>query len=302
MSKRIDKFLEIIFDSNPRQKSSILYTMNNYYTNTDYQQLEDALEFYGQEYSIEEIAASYNLIVEDTATETKYFVLNGTYRYSSFEETERLVYSNRDYMSKYMIGLAMSGYLWPNHIKMFHWYQEVLKKVKGNYYLEVGPGHGRYFCESVRNEGFLEYDAIDVSETSVNQTNRYVREFIEEKNQERCHVFLQNAYDYKPSKKYDFIVIAEVLEHVENPGRMLEILNNISNDNSYLYVTVPINAPAIDHIFHFKCIEDVESLVISSGFKILDHLYAPGGDMKIDRAIKRKNSILVGLFARKITK
>ncbi len=299
MAKTINTFLQKIYERNPRQKSSIEYTMNNCFCNDDYEQLCSIIHFYQKDMTTDEIAEAYNLIVEDTAKETKYFITNGHYRYSSFEETEKLVYSNQEYMSKYMVGLAISGYLWSNHIRMFHWYKQVLQNVSGIKYLEVGPGHGKYFCEAVRSGRFDKYDAIDVSETSVQQTKQYLTEYLDQSDIDRCCVFKQNAYDYKPGDKYDFVVIAEVLEHIEDPRKMLEILHDISNAGAKLYITVPINAPAIDHIYLFKSTDEVETMVETVGYDIIDRLYAPAGDMDIERAIKRKNSILVGLLARK---
>lgn len=302
MNNEVEELLDIIYDLNPRQRNSIQLTMDRYFTEDDYTQLAEVVRFYQIESDIQTIAEAYNLIVVDTANETRYFLKNGTYRYSSFEETEKLVYSNKEYMSKYMIGLAISGYLWPNHIRIFHWYQEMLQKLSGDHYLEVGPGHGRYLCEAVRRSGFKDYDAIDVSETSVEQTRSFINAHLEDEFQRKCNVFKQNAYNYRPSKKYDFIVIAEVLEHLEDPARMLGILSKISSDAAYLYVTVPVNAPAIDHIYLFNSTEEVERMIIDAGYDIIDKLYAPGGDMELDKAIKRKNSILVGILARKVLK
>ena len=299
MYDELDEFLKLIFERNPRQKSSIMKTMNLYFTEDDLIQLKEVLRFYRKTISLDEIVDAYNLIVEDTTRETKYFLLHGKYRYSSFEETEKLVYSNYEYMSKYMVGLAISGYLWPNHIKVFHWYRSILHNHTGSHFLEVGPGHGRYFCEAVKQNGFSAYDAIDVSETSVAQTREYLCENLTKNQLEKCNVFLQNAYDYKPEIKYDFIVIAEVLEHLEKPDKMLELMNKISNDNAFIYITVPVNAPAIDHIFLFETIDSVETMVTKAGYKIIDRLYAAGGDMEIEKAIKRKNAILVGLLAKK---
>ena len=299
-NKRTEEFLGLVFASNPRQKESILYTMDKYYTEDDYSQLENILMFYSRSMSITEIADAYRLLVEDTIKETMYFLEHGRYRYSSFEETERLVYSRKEYMSKYMVGLSVSGYLWSNHIRMFHWFRDIMKGMEGKRYLEIGPGHGRYFCESVMINGFSEYDAIDVSETSVDQTNAYLKEHLDKDQMGKCRVFRKNAYDHKPAEKYDFVVIAEVLEHLEDPLGMLSHVNSISSDQAYLYVTVPVNAPEIDHIYLFNSIEEVEELVKAAGYEIKDRLYAAAGDMKLEKAVRKKNSILVGLLAGKV--
>ncbi|MCR4591435.1 MAG: class I SAM-dependent methyltransferase [Lachnospiraceae bacterium] len=300
MNEETKSFLDLVYEYNPRQKSSIEKTIETYFSEDDFLQLRDILRFYGKQFSTKEIADAYNLIVEDMATETKYFIENGKYRYSSFEEAEKLVYENRDYMTKYMVGLGLSVYLWPNHIKTFHWFRDIMKNMSGENYLEIGPGHGRYFCEAVNQSGFSVYDAIDVSEASVIQTSEYVKDYLDPDKQKKCRIFRQNAYDYEPGKQYDLIVIAEVLEHLEKPAEMLEKLHSLGRENSYLYVTVPVNAPAIDHIYLFRTIEEVEDIVSKAGFEITDRLYAPGGDMKLERAIKRNNTILVGLLAKKV--
>lgn len=296
----IKEFLDLVYSANPRQKKSIESTMSNHFKEEDYKQLNSVLDFYMQSYSIEDLANAYNLIVEDTAAETKFYIINGHYRYSSFDETEKLVYSNSDYMSKYMVGLAISGYLWTNHILIFHWFQKIMFESKGERYLEIGPGHGRYFYEAVKAHKFEHYDAIDVSKTSVDQTNSFLAYFLNVDSLNIYNVFLQDAYKYNPDVKYDFIVIAEVMEHLEDPEKMFKKIYEISNPNAYLYVTVPINAPAIDHIFLFKTIDEVEDMIRGIGFEIEDRLYAPAGDMELEKAIKKKNSILVGVLARKI--
>ena len=298
MSCLIDDFLNLVFNANPRQKKSIEKTMEIFELQ-DYIQLEEMLSFYCKSFSMGEIVEAYSLFVEETSNELKFFLQNGRYRYSSFEETNCSVYSNVEYMSKYMIGLALSGSLWINHVRLFHWFQQIIEECGGERYLEIGPGHGRYFCEAVKKGKFKYYDGIDVSETSVKLTNRIIMEFVGENTRNRCNVFCQDALFYYPSVQYDFIVIAEVLEHLENPRLMMERIYALCRPNSYIYLTVPVNAPEIDHIYLFNTIEEVQDIVISTGFEIIQCLYAPAGDMELNKAISKKNAILVGVFARR---
>ena len=65
-------------------------------------------------FSIERIAQGYTTIVIDTMKEQFFFNKHGRYRYSRFEEVAAKVYHNVDYMERYMLGLALSSYLWPN--------------------------------------------------------------------------------------------------------------------------------------------------------------------------------------------
>jgi hypothetical protein len=61
------------------------------------------------------LATCYDLIVKDTLREQMYFLRHGKYRYSTFDEVAESVYFDDEYMRKYMHGLALTAYLWPNH-------------------------------------------------------------------------------------------------------------------------------------------------------------------------------------------
>jgi hypothetical protein len=68
------------------------------------------------------LAASYDLIVKDTLREQIYFQRHGRYRYSTFDEVAGSVYFNHEYMRKYMHGLALTAYLWPNHRSLHRYF------------------------------------------------------------------------------------------------------------------------------------------------------------------------------------
>ena len=94
--------------------------------------------------------------------------------------------------------------------------------------------------------------------------------------------------------------MAEVLEHLEAPSQMINKICSLCNSNAHVYITVPINAPAIDHIYLFKTIEEVQNMIVNAGFEIQESMYAPAGDMELKTAIKKRNAIIVGILARRI--
>lgn len=67
------------------------------------------------------------MILNDTLEETKFFIESGTYRYSSFDEVKDKVYFNESYMKQYMIGLALSSFVWIAHIKVRKYFSQYLK-------------------------------------------------------------------------------------------------------------------------------------------------------------------------------
>lgn len=115
-------------------------------TEDEKETLEKLFVFFEKDYgNVEKLAASYLMIVDDFRGETKYFLEHGRYRNSSYEEVAQQVYYNEIYMEQYMIGLVLSDYSWSNHVKITRWFKEHLESVKGNKYLEIGPGFWTLF-------------------------------------------------------------------------------------------------------------------------------------------------------------
>ena len=291
-------FLSRLYEARPRQKKSIEKILQAEFEKADFEELESVLSFYTDQYGMEYVVDSYLTILDDTATETMYFLQNGRYRRSTFAEVDQLVYDNPDYMKRYMIGLAISDYLWTSHLKITHWFKGLIAQNGGaERYLEIGPGHGHYFLEAVQAGGFAHYDAIDISDASIEQTKAFLKKRLPDVLEcGKVSVFKQDCYSYEPDSKYDMIAIAEVLEHLERPEEMVERAYSLLNPGGRLYVTVPVNAPAIDHIHLFRTIREVEDLITESGFEITDRCYAVEGGMDPVKAERQKRAIIVGLL------
>ena len=256
----------------------------------DAKELEEVIEFFSEQHSIEEMGEAYLVFIKDTINETKYFVENdySRYRYNTLSEVNGNVYQNEDYMSKYMLGLQLSGYLWDNHRQILHWFRDKFLSFGGNNYLEIGPGHGQYYAEAIKRSGYKHYYAIDLSQTSLNMTRNYINRFAKEENYSLIH---ESFYDYQPSCLFDGVCISEVLEHVEEPLTMLERIAGITTKSANIYINVPINAPAIDHIYLFKSTGEVKGLVEQAGLKIKTDLAVTGNGWPLEKAIKRKTPI-----------
>lgn len=289
MCKNVSQLIEAIGQSNPFQKK---YFENSFMlSNEEIKEFSQVIDFYNEDYSIEKMAEAYLLFVEDTLNETKYFTeLKGTrYRYKSLNEVNDKVYQNEQYMNKYMLGLMLSGYLWDNHRKIHQWFKNKAAEFSGENFLEIGPGHGMYFTEMMNLNRFKKYFAIDLSETSLKMTERFVQKFAYGKGS--YELICDNVFSHAFDGLFDGVVVSEVLEHVENPDRLLNIIYHISSANANIYVNVPINAPAIDHIFLFSNIDEVKNMVDKSGFKIVDECIVTANNKSIEQAVKKKYAI-----------
>ncbi|MEO8752287.1 MAG: hypothetical protein ABI624_06380, partial [Casimicrobiaceae bacterium] len=76
--------------------------------------------------AVEYLARCYLTVVADTLREQIYFRRHGQYRYSTFAQVAGHVYFDREYMAYYMHGLALSSYLWPNHLELFRFFRASL--------------------------------------------------------------------------------------------------------------------------------------------------------------------------------
>ena len=76
--------------------------------------------------TLEYVAESYDTVVKDHFREQVYFKRYGHYRYRTYAEVSSSVYHNAEYMDRYMHGLAITEFLWPNHRAMFRFFLQPL--------------------------------------------------------------------------------------------------------------------------------------------------------------------------------
>jgi ubiquinone/menaquinone biosynthesis C-methylase UbiE len=99
--------------------------------------------------------------------------------------------------------------------------------------------------------------------------------------------------------QFDAIVMSEVLEHLENPQQALKVLFGLAKPGGLLWLNVPVNSPAPDHIFLLRRPQEARDLVSSVGFQIVETGEFPMNDVEISRAIEKKLTISCAVIARK---
>lgn len=249
--------------------------------------------------TVDYLAECYNLIVKDTLREQTYFQRHKRYRYSSFDEVAAAVYFDDEYMRKYMHGLAITAYLWPNHRELHRYFSATIPMNAAGNYLEIGPGHGMFMMTAMRRSAYSCFDGIDLSPTSAQMTSDLIGsgafgDF------DNFRVFEQDFLegDLSPNT-YAAIVMGEVLEHVERPAVFLDRIRQVATDDAYIFITTPVNAPAIDHIYLFDSYESIESLVLESGLQIKDKMLVPYPGLSVDKSMEECLPINVALVLTK---
>lgn len=222
---------------------------------------------------------------------------NCKYRLSKFQDAYDEVYSRPEVMVPYMKGLLLTQVFWKNHMLVHTYFNQFLEKFnrKGTY-IEIGAGHGLFLANACRflSDKF-DIQAWDISESSLKETRNCLkklnigREF---------HLIKQDFNNVKDSRgKADLLVFSEILEHLEDPLRVLVTLKNLLNNDGVLFLNAPVNSPAPDHITNWDTPDQLISQVREAGFEVLEEYIIPATGLTIDKALKYKGAISVVLIA-----
>lgn len=255
--------------------------------------------FLEQGYTYGTISESYLKFCTYFTEERLYFVENGTYRYSTYKEAAEL-YKNQEYMNNYMIGLAVSIYLWSIQRDGMRFFKDKCRKDshKGGSYLEVGPGHGEYLVTAIENMSFDNYLAVDISLTAAELTKSFVEFALRDRLDllNKVKIEHKDFFEFTTKEKFDGIVISEVLEHVENPKDFLKQVKKVSKKDTFIYLSTAINSPYPDHLYHFHNKEEVYSLFEETGLRVIDEVVSTIDGITLEKAVNKKYDIMIGFI------
>jgi 2-polyprenyl-3-methyl-5-hydroxy-6-metoxy-1,4-benzoquinol methylase len=242
-------------------------------------------------------ARGYRWTCDRLREEEIFFHREGRYRLSSFAEAWEEVYSDNDYMARYVDGLLVSQLLWFNHAAMFAMFLDsVLGNIDGAFdYLEIGPGHGLMMAMAAGSPQVRSLEAWDVSSVSLHETRAALAMLGVTMDVKLVEVDISEAET--PSKRYDLITISEVLEHLEAPQQALAFLARALRPGGRIFINVPLNSPSPDHIYLFSHPDALSAMVEAAGLRIVTmEMFATQG-RAIASALANRISISTGIIA-----
>jgi 2-polyprenyl-3-methyl-5-hydroxy-6-metoxy-1,4-benzoquinol methylase len=234
--------------------------------------------------------------------EELHFRRNNRYRLSKFEDAMRECYDNEPYMARYMNGLLVSNVLWSNHAQAISSYvREYLPSLKpGSDFLEVGPGHGLFTYFAATSPNVETVTGWDVSPTSIEHT-RYALKVLGVTRP--ITLMLQNLFaatsDEGRSQQFDSIVMSEILEHLENPVAAIRAAMDWLKPRGEIWINVPANSPAPDHIFLVNSPEHACELAEAAGLRVAASHAFPMTGTTLEKARKRTLAISCVVVAQK---
>ena len=293
----IDELINKILHKIPGQTFAIK-KIRKMWTPEEETRFERELSYLLENYSLDRIADGYIFVTNNYIVESKYFHEHGDYRYHSFEEVNSNLYADSEKMTLYMLGLSLAEFFWETILKIHRFFEKTIRNTSGDSYLEIGPGHGKYFLEAYNLGKFKRYVAVDVSQTAIDMTQAYINRYgkLPGGGYQLLH---QDATLLPTDSKYDFIVAQEVLEHIENPLELLKSIHNMLSENGTAYVLMPINTPSPAHIYLFKSISHVKEIIQAAGLKIVEEAYITANGIAIDKAQEKRPPINAGLLLKK---
>jgi 2-polyprenyl-3-methyl-5-hydroxy-6-metoxy-1,4-benzoquinol methylase len=234
------------------------------------------------------LAADYRFISEKIVLpEEIYFRRHNEYRLKTFADALEQVYANTAFMNRYMNGLLITDVLWINHCKcMKHYVQSFLPNLPpGAQLLEIGPGHGLLLCLATAQKSLGKIRAWDVSEASRRLTRHSLDVLAPgaEVSLELRDLFDEQNID---NGQFDAIVFSEVLEHMEDPVQAVRALHRLCRPGGKVWINVPANSPAPDHLYLVRHPDEAAKLIESVGFTILETANFSMSGRTLEKAIK----------------
>ena len=235
---------------------------------------EDAESFFTQLSSLfgrtgttlDESVASYIGICKDALQEQFKFVRTGRYSAATFSDAQSRT-ADYESMTRYMLGLAVTQYLWPQHYETLNFFRDFLGELPaGGRYLEIGPGHGLYLLEALRRVRAASFGAVDISQASIDIAKSLVSFLSAAGKDVDFHV--EDIFKWTPRATFDVIIMGEVLEHVEDPASLLQRAVSFLAPEGRLFITTCANCPAIDHIYLFKSADEIRALIANAKCRV----------------------------------
>lgn len=247
------------------------------------------------------LVKDYQWVCKMLLEEQLYFFRHGKYRLNTIEEAVEKIYSKNEIMGPYMNGLLISQFVWTNHTQANEFfYSKFLPRVNDMQNLmEVGPGHGMFLSLVAINHPQIELHAWDISYTSLSATIETLKQLgIENPIQtQACDLVAPNLQN----DLFQAIVCSEVLEHTDKPQVAIQNLTDALKPGGFMFLNVPVNSPAPDHLTLWRTPDEVKNYYKSTGLKLEEFQCFPATGLTLDRAMKQKADITcVGILRKPV--
>lgn len=247
-------------------------------------QIDLLVERYGIEYL--EVAESVLKMVSDLGYDSEFickqyifdylmqmriFLKSGNYGHDDFQKIRETIYNNRDVMlDTYMPGLLLAYSNTTILYTKYHLFRNVFLPLlsSDSTGLEVGFGEGFYLWELHKRIPGIKLCGVDISEHAVEFADRLLKKAkVGDANLSVGNI--SEGLNFS-SQCWDYGILAEVIEHVDNPRRAVRELGRVIKQGGHMFLSTVKDSNHMDHITNFTSSDEVENLVINEGFRLVD--------------------------------
>jgi len=224
----------------------------------------------------DEVADAYVFMVNQMVHSRVQFARTGRYPSTSRVKAIEDVYENPEVMPKYLLGLALSQFLWLHHFECYQFFRRQISRLGAvERALEVGSGHGLFLIRMLQAMPTCSvFDVVDISALAIEMCKTVIHSTVPER--ENSVRFLHSdIMEIESNDSYDFISCGEVLEHVECPLELLRKLRGLLTATGKLYLCSCANCPAVDHVYHFESIAHIRDTIRKADLEIEDECWFP---------------------------
>lgn len=252
------------------------------------------IDFYlrckGREHWQEALDAAAKLSVDFIRLHGR-FLKTGAYRATQSKTFNEVLYSQPDKMKDYLDGLLFSYALWPNHVRIYSFFCERFLPMlpPSATIIEIGVGHGLMAATAMQACDAERYFGLDLSPSSLEYCHRMLKAC--GIGDDRICMMQADAVAidavpglHAPSPKRR-LICSEVLEHVEEPRRILEGIRRIIGPDGSAFVTTVANIDAEDHVFLFRDADHIRSVLRECGHEVTEELLLPLARYATERVV-----------------
>ena len=94
--------------------------------------------------------------------------------------------------------------------------------------------------------------------------------------------------------------MGEVIEHVENPKLLLNKIEKLLKTNGKAFISTCVNCPMIDHLYHFKTVNEIRKMLNKCGLDVISEKILPVENLPMLEIVDKKITINYSAIVNKL--
>jgi hypothetical protein len=195
----------------------------------------------------------------------------GHYEHKTFQDCLTGLYAEEESMDDYLLGVYLTNFLWAHHAEIcFRYEDSFLRRLTDvRTLVEIAPGHGGWGALALKHLPDAQLVGYDISPSSIRLAAELMRGagFAG-----RATYELKDALDLDAVRadSADAVVCNFLVEHLERPEKLFEVIRHLLKPGSQAFVTGAITAAQLDHIYEFRYESELVRMAEAAGLRVTE--------------------------------